>query len=318
MPDKKKNVIDVIKDGKNTIFPSQDQARRPGVIHLTSRTRRPRCDISTNIVMYLQILSISRCVTCSGQKCLHVNIYVEEAKQRRETDNLRERQKEKTKSKNRETTEVVGDHQLPYEPTEQGKGTHNSQNELNMFQFKGKSSNVFNISINYPPNEDEKEDIKRMNTEDIFPENIAAPNIEEDEKCEHGNQFSPKLTSANIESRNMLIHHTTGTKDSRNCSLKLMFLKTEGGVCRLLETAPLQLNHNLQISESTNNICSLYHVISFKRKVKLCFIFPASTSSIYKSRSHPTIYVVYIIPTNHIITITIHHPSCDTIWQNYS
>ena len=75
MPDKKKNVIDVIKDGKDTIFPSQDQARRPGVIHLTSRTRRPRCDISTNIVMYLQILSISRCVTCSGQKCLHVNIY---------------------------------------------------------------------------------------------------------------------------------------------------------------------------------------------------------------------------------------------------
>ena len=194
MPDKKKNVIDVIKDGKDTIFPSQDQAWRPGVIHLTSRTRRPRCDISTNIVMYLQILSISRCVTCSGQKCLHVNIYVEEAKQRRETDNMRERQKEKTQSKNRETTEVVGDHQLPYEPTEQGKGTHNSQNELNMFQFKGKSSNVFNISINYPPNADEKEDIKRMNTEDIFPENIAAPNIEEDEKCEHGNEFSPKLT----------------------------------------------------------------------------------------------------------------------------
>ena len=94
MPDKKKNVIDVIKDGKDTIFPSQDQARRPGVIHLTSRTRRPRCDISTNIVMYLQILSISRCVTCSGKKCLYVNIFVEEAKQRRETDNLRERQKE--------------------------------------------------------------------------------------------------------------------------------------------------------------------------------------------------------------------------------
>ena len=60
MPDKKKNVIDIVKDGKETIaivFPSQDQARRPGVIHLTSRTRRPRCDISTNIVMYLQILS---------------------------------------------------------------------------------------------------------------------------------------------------------------------------------------------------------------------------------------------------------------------
>ena len=42
-------------------------------------------------------------------------------------------------------------------------------------------------------NENEK-DIRRLNTEDIFPENIAAPNIEEDEKCEHGNKFSPKLT----------------------------------------------------------------------------------------------------------------------------
>ena len=41
--------------------PSQDQARKPGVIRLTSRTRRPRCDIfykychvSTNIV-YFQV-----------------------------------------------------------------------------------------------------------------------------------------------------------------------------------------------------------------------------------------------------------------------
>ena len=110
-PDKEKNLIDVDKDGKGTIaivFPSQDQARRPGVIHLTTRTKRPRCDISTNIVICL-FQSISRCVTCSGQKCLHVNIYVEEAKQRRETDNVREKQKEKTQSKNRETTEVVGD-----------------------------------------------------------------------------------------------------------------------------------------------------------------------------------------------------------------
>ena len=109
--DKEKNLIDVVKDGTETIaivFPSQDQARRPGVIHLTTRTKRPRCDISTNIVICL-FQSISRCVTCSGQKCLHVNIYVEEAKQRRETDNVREKQKEKTQSKNRETTEVVGD-----------------------------------------------------------------------------------------------------------------------------------------------------------------------------------------------------------------
>ena len=50
------------------------------------------------------------------------------------------------------------------------------------------------LSSRRSSNEDEKEDIRRLNTEDIFPENIAAPNSEEDEKCEHGNKFSPKLT----------------------------------------------------------------------------------------------------------------------------
>ena len=59
-----------------------------------------------------------------------MNIYGEEAKQSRETDNMRERQKENTQSKNRETTEVVGDTQLPFEPTEKGNGTHNSQYAL--------------------------------------------------------------------------------------------------------------------------------------------------------------------------------------------
>ena len=276
--DKEKNLIDVVKDGTETIaivFPSQDQARRPGVIHLTSRTKRPRCDISTNIVIYQQILSyvykychisMFRCVTCSGQKCLHVNIYVEEAKQRRETDNMRERQKEKNQSKNRETTEVVGDTQLPFEPTEKGDGTHNSQNELNMFQFKGKSSNVFKICINYPPNEDEKEEIKRINTEDIFPENIAAPNIEEDEQCQHGNKFSPKLTPANIESRNMIIHHTTGAKDSRNSSLHLMFLRTEGGVCPCKKYFTGESKHLLRVSpveEKSSRDCRPVHFVSY-------------------------------------------------------
>ena len=119
---------------------------------------------------------------------------------------------------------MAGDRELPFEPAEKEGGTHNSQNEQNMFLFKGKSSNVFNIRINYPPNEDEKEDIKRLNTEDIFPDDIAAPDILDDERCEHGNGFSPKVTAANLESRNVIIHHTQTTKDSRNGNL-LMLLR---------------------------------------------------------------------------------------------
>ena len=40
---------------------------------------------------------------------------------------------------------------------------------------KGKKANVFNVKIKYPPTDEEKKDIKRINIEDIFPNDIAAP-----------------------------------------------------------------------------------------------------------------------------------------------
>ena len=97
---------------------------------------------------------------------------------------------------------------------------------------KGKKANVFNVKIKYPPTDEEKKDIKRINIEDIFPNDIAAPTLEGDEECEHGNRFSPTLDPENIESRKVLIHHTQEVKDSinRNSSLVLLFLRTEGGV----------------------------------------------------------------------------------------
>ena len=97
--------------------------------------------------------------------------------------------------------------------------------------FKGKKSNVFGVTITYPPTDEEKDDIKRINTEDIFPDDLAAPSLEEGEECKHGNKFSPKLEAINIESRNMIIHHSQDTKDSRSSSLVLYALSTEGNVC---------------------------------------------------------------------------------------
>ena len=74
-------------------------------------------------------------------------------------------------------------------------------------------------------------DIKRINTEDIFPDDIAAPSLEEGEECKHGNKFSAKLEAINIESRNMIIHHSQDTKDPRSGSLVLYALCTDGNVC---------------------------------------------------------------------------------------
>ena len=105
------------------------------------------------------------------------------------------------------------------------------QSEFNPYLFKGKKSNVFGVTITYPPTDEEKDDIKRINTEDIFPDDIAAPSLEEGEECKHGNKFSAKLEAINIESRNMIIHHSQDTKDSRSGSLVIYALCTDGNVC---------------------------------------------------------------------------------------
>ena len=176
-----------------------------------------------------------RCVTCSGQKCLHVNLY-KEANEDPVVGRKSERQKERAKSV--KTTAVVGDPKLPMEPSGEGREEEDEehdeesvQSEFNPYLFKGKKSNVFGVKITYPPTDEEKDDIKRINTEDIFPDDLAAPSLEEGEECKHGNKFSPKLEAINIESRNMIIHHSQDTKDSRSSSLVLYALSTEGNVC---------------------------------------------------------------------------------------
>ena len=138
---------------------------------------------------------------------------------------------ERLKEKAKKTTEVVGELELPLEPIVEEGEEDEVRNETNPHLQKGKKANVFNVKIKYPPTDEEKKDIKRINIEDIFPNDIAAPTLEGDEECEHGNRFSPTLDPENIESRKVLIHHTQEAKDCNNSSLVLMFLRTEGGVC---------------------------------------------------------------------------------------
>ena len=109
-----------------------------------------------------------RCVTCSGQKCQHMNIYRDEAKQNLVVS-------ERLKEKARKTTEVVGELELPLEPIVEEGEEDEVRNETNPHLQKGKKANVFNVKIKYPPTDEEKKDIKRINIEDIFPNDIAAP-----------------------------------------------------------------------------------------------------------------------------------------------
>ena len=118
------NAIDVLKDKKETIalvVPAKMHNKAPGIIFLSSRTKRPKCE------------------TCSGQKCIHVNIYMEESKKEHETESMRERSKEKNKNTNMENTKVISEDKLPVDKKEAIK---ESKNETDPFSFKGKESNV--------------------------------------------------------------------------------------------------------------------------------------------------------------------------------
>ena len=108
--------------------------------------------------------SKARCVTCSGQKCRHVNFYME-ANEDPVVERKSERQKKLAKSV--KTTAVVGDPKLLMEPREEG----------------GDSA-------------DEEHDEKGMS----------------------------------IEGRNIIIHHSQDTKDSRSSSMVLYVLSTEGNI----------------------------------------------------------------------------------------
>ena len=45
------------------------------------------------------------------------------------------------------------------------------------------------MKIKYPPTDEEKKEIKQINTENIFLDDIVASQIEGDEECEHEHKF---------------------------------------------------------------------------------------------------------------------------------
>ena len=135
---KEKTILDGVEELENgkrylaLVHPDREEEDRvPGIITLTSRTTKPKC------------------FTCEGKKCLHLNIYLNAAKN--STDNILPTKK---LYKIRETQEN------PFDPNLK----------------KGKDSNVFQVKINYPPSNTEKAEIDRINNvERLFSKNFVIP-----------------------------------------------------------------------------------------------------------------------------------------------
>ena len=163
---------------------------------------------SAGIVIIDSRTSKPKCHTCEGKKCIHINLY-KHAGEKCETNN---------------------DEDIVVKKLEANKKP--SSNPFDASRKKGKESNVFGISINYPPSRCEKINIDKINNVDtLFPDGYAIPDVTPGECCKCGNEFVTKVEMGNCESTNMIIHHSNATKDSRNSSLIVLFRRALGCNC---------------------------------------------------------------------------------------
>ena len=170
------NFVEVLhKERKSVIslvHSAQEKKKRlPGVVILTSRTLKPKCN------------------TCSGKKCLHVNIYIDAAKKA-------------------ENVEVDLDEDLPISKLDSSENV--SKNPYNPKYRKGRESNVFGYKIDFPPNASEKSQIDKINRVDnLFPDGNMVLTLEPEELCDCpiGKQFKyiSSIQPGNIESTNVQI-----------------------------------------------------------------------------------------------------------------
>ena len=193
---KHKHYVEVLDSHKvkiSVVHPSEDSNKLPGVVVLTSRTTKPKCH------------------TCKGFKCLHVNIYLENKS-----------------DKFRDNTEKNVD--APLETEKQPIQRDKYKNPLDPTDKSGTISNIFNVRINFPPNEEEKRKISQINkVSNIFDSNILHPNVGEGEQCDCGHLYNAELDLGNVESSKIYIHHSKVTTDSRNSSFIVLFAST--GLC---------------------------------------------------------------------------------------
>ena len=73
-------------------------------------------------------------------------------------------------------------------------------NEFDPSEKRGKMSNVFEISINFPPSNLEKYGIDKINKVDaLFPDGYAIPHLMPGEHCVCGHEYVDKVELANTK-----------------------------------------------------------------------------------------------------------------------
>ena len=114
--------------------------------------------------------------------------------------------------------------------------TEKVENPLDPRDKSGAASNVFRIKINYPPSEEEKKEIRKINNDKFFERKFLFPSVQKGKKCECGYKFQPKPSIGNVESYKVYVHHSKPIDDSRTSSLMVLYLGTGHCKCKIYYT----------------------------------------------------------------------------------
>ena len=194
LEDDEQDLIEVIAETPRymaVIHPSILSPKGPGVVVLTSKTLKPKC------------------IVCKGQdSCIHLKIHLEKYKR-----GLEENEDDENEAKKLRISRL--------EPKRPQKKAEADGDTLDPYQHEGPDVNVFNVTIDFIQTQEGTIRNRKVYTDkNPFGQSTLIAKYDPDETCRHGNKYEAKHSIINVESTNILIHHT---KEVESVNQKVMY-----------------------------------------------------------------------------------------------
>ena len=159
--------------------------KRPGAVYLTSKTLKPKC------------------VVCPGQDCCqHLKVHMCHFKRGLDEESMDKIENKRIKI---DRIEPVKTKWRDLDDSDLGK--------LDPFRHDGPDVNVFGVTIDLIKSKEEMFKNKQDDEQKPFEKQTFVEQYDPEKVCDHGNKYDEKESILNVESNNVIIHHTTKVAD---------------------------------------------------------------------------------------------------------
>ena len=194
----------------------------PGAVFLSSKTVKPKC------------------VVCPGQDCCqHLKVHMSNFKR-----SLDEESVDKTENKR-----IKIDRIEPVNP----KRKHLDDSDLDQldpFRHDGAAVNVFGVTIDLIKSKEEMFENRKDDNQKAFEKKTFVEHYDPHKVCYHGNQYDDNVSILNVESNNVIIHHTTKIAEFER---KVLFRSTVNHSCKCKSFYTGKDDKLIRMSPTNNN-----------------------------------------------------------------